>query len=111
MASGENSKADGQTTNELKFLDNQRLKVNALASISWYQPPLCWLTSEQQSQLQNQAQIRQYRLGEKIWSTAAGSDQFLILTGKVRLREQEEGKPLASLYKLVIGLVVCIRCL
>ncbi|MDH6097932.1 peptidase domain-containing ABC transporter [Anabaenopsis sp. FSS-46] len=97
MASGENSKADGQTTNELKSLDNQRLKVNALASIPWYQPPLRWLSSEQQSQLQNQAQIRQYRLGEKIWSTAAGSDQFLILTGKVRLREQEEGKPLASL--------------
>lgn len=96
MASGENSKADSQTTNELKSLDNQSLKINALASIPWYKPPLCWLTSEQKSQLQNQAKIRQYCLGEKIWSTAAGDYQFLILTGKVRLREQE-GKPLATL--------------
>lgn len=96
MASGENSKADSQTTNELKSLDNQRLTINALASIPWYKPPLCWLTSEQQSQLQNQAKISQYRLGAKIWSTAEGDYQFLILTGKVRLREQE-GEQLAAL--------------
>ena len=104
MASRENSKADGQTTDELKLLNNQSLQVNALASIPWNQPPMCWLTSEQQSQLQNQAEIRQYRLGEKIWSTAAGGEQFFIFTGKVRLREEGDrlrgvaiGKPLVAL--------------
>ncbi|TVP63604.1 MAG: peptidase domain-containing ABC transporter [Nodularia sp. (in: Bacteria)] len=97
MASRENSKADGQTTNELKVLDNQSLQVNALASIPWNQPPLSWLTSEQQLQLQNQAEIRQYRLGEKIWSTAAGGYQCFIFTGKVRLREEGESKPLLAL--------------
>ncbi|MEA5514920.1 peptidase domain-containing ABC transporter [Nodularia sp. UHCC 0506] len=97
MASRENSKADGQTTNELKVLDNQSLQVNALDSLPWNQPPLCWLTKEQQSQLQTQAEIRQYSLGEKIWSTAASGEQFWIFTGKVRLREEGEGKPLAAL--------------
>ncbi|MDB9341912.1 MULTISPECIES: type I secretion system permease/ATPase [Cyanophyceae] len=97
MASGENSKADSKTTNELKILNNQSLQINALASIPWNQPPLSSLTNEQQSQLQNQAEIRQYALGEKIWSTAAGGYQFFIFTGKVRLREEGEGKPLAAL--------------
>lgn len=98
MASRENSNADGQITNELKSLDNQSLQINALASIRWNQPPLSSLSPEQKSQLQNQAEIRQYRLGEKIWSSAADNYQFFIVTGKVRLREEVgEGKPLAAL--------------
>ena len=96
MASGENSKADSQTTNELKSLDHQSLQ-NALASIPWNQPPLSSLTSQQQTQLQNQAEVRQYRLGEKIWSTTASGYQFFISTGKVRLREEKQGKPLVTL--------------
>ncbi|MBI1242920.1 type I secretion system permease/ATPase [Umezakia ovalisporum] len=97
MASGKNSKADSQSTNELKFLDNQSLQVNALASIPWNQPPLSSLTSEQKSQLQNQAQVCFYGLGEKIWSTGAGSYQFFIFTGKVRLREEKQGQVLETL--------------
>ncbi|MCG6135489.1 MAG: peptidase domain-containing ABC transporter [Nostoc sp. LLA-1] len=97
MASRENSKADGQITNELNILNNPSLQANALESIPWNQPPLCWLTNEQKSHLQSQAQIRQYRLGDKLWSTEAGGYQFFIFTGKVRLREEEEGKPLAAL--------------
>ncbi|YAF96031.1 MAG: type I secretion system permease/ATPase [Nodularia sp. CChRGM 3473] len=97
MASRENSKADGQTTNELKVLDSQSLRINALDSVPWEQAPLCWLNSEEKSRLHNQAEVRQYRLGEKIWSTAAGGEQFFIVAGKVRLREEGEGKPLAAL--------------
>src|SRR5690348_10429739 len=97
MASRKNSKADSQITSEIKTLDNQSLRINVLASVPWNQPPLCWLTSEQQSQLQNQSEIRRYRLGEKIWSNAIGGNQFFIVTGKVRLREEEIGKPLAAL--------------
>ncbi|MDZ8053109.1 MAG: type I secretion system permease/ATPase [Aulosira sp. ZfuVER01] len=97
MASRENSKADSQITSEIKLLDNQSLRINVLASVPWNQPPLCWLTPEQQSRLQNQSEIRRYRLGEKIWSTKTGGNQFFIVTGKVRLREEDVGKPLAAL--------------
>src|SRR5690349_8416083 len=104
MASPENSKADSQTTSELKLLDNESLQVNVLACVPWEQPPLCWLTPEQQTHLQNQCQTRQYRLGEKIWSSEVGGQQFFIVAGKVRLRsearnlgEQDVGKPLAAL--------------
>ncbi|RCJ18563.1 peptidase C39 [Nostoc minutum NIES-26] len=104
MASRENSKADSQITSELKLLNNESLQVNVLAAVPWNQPPLCWLTSEQQTRLQNQLEIRQYRIGEKIWTTATGGYQFFIIAGKVRLRtevrnlkEQDVGKPLAAL--------------
>ncbi|MBH8561972.1 peptidase domain-containing ABC transporter [Nostoc sp. CENA67] len=104
MASPENSKADSQTTSELKLLDNGSLQVNVLACVPWDQPPLCWLTPEQQTHLQNQCQTCQYRLGEKIWSSEIGGQQFFIVAGKVRLRsearnlgEQDVGKPLAAL--------------
>ncbi|MEH2079616.1 MAG: type I secretion system permease/ATPase [Nostoc sp.] len=97
MASRENSKTDSQVTSELKILDNESLRLKVLASLPWNQPPLCWLTPEQQSRLENECQIRQYRLGEKIWSNDVGGYQFLIVAGKVRLREEGIGKPLAAL--------------
>lgn len=97
MARGENSKADGQIRSELKHLDNQSLQTNVLASLPWNQPPLCWLTDVQQTQLKNQSEIRRYSLGEKIWSQETGGYQFLIAVGKVRLREEGVGKPLVSL--------------
>jgi ATP-binding cassette subfamily B protein len=97
MASRENSTNDGQIRSELKPLDNQSLQINVLAALPWNEPPLCWLTSEEQSELKNQLEIRQYSLGEKIWTKAAGSYQFLIITGKVRLRVEGETKPLAAL--------------
>ncbi|MFN6484392.1 MULTISPECIES: type I secretion system permease/ATPase [unclassified Nostoc] len=97
MASRENSKTDSQVTSELKILDNESLRLKVLASLPWHQPPLCWLTPEQQSQLENESQTRQYRLGEKIWSNDVGGYQFLIVAGKVRLREEGIGKPIAAL--------------
>ncbi|MEH2374174.1 type I secretion system permease/ATPase [Nostoc sp.] len=97
MASRENSKPDSQATSELKILDNESLRLKVLASLPWNQPPLCWLTPEQQSQLQNEFQTRQYRLGEKIWSNDVGGYQFLIVSGKVRLREEGVSKPIAAL--------------
>ncbi len=97
MASRENSKAESQITSELKYLDDESLRINALASVPWNKPPLCWLTSEQQTRLQNQLKICRYRIGEKIWSTEGGSYQFLIVTGKVRLREEGVGKSLTAL--------------
>ncbi|MDF5735358.1 MULTISPECIES: type I secretion system permease/ATPase [unclassified Nostoc] len=97
MASRENSKTDSQVTSELKILDNESLRLKVLASLPWNQPPLCWLTPEQQSKLQNESQTRQYRLGEKIWSNDIGGYQFLIVAGKVRLREEGISKPLAAL--------------
>ncbi|MEH2170956.1 MAG: type I secretion system permease/ATPase [Nostoc sp.] len=97
MASRENSKTDSQVTSELKILDNESLRLKVLASLPWNQPPLCWLTPEQQSRLENECQTRQYRLGEKIWSNDVGGYQFLIVAGKVRLREEGIGKPLAAL--------------
>ncbi|MBW4689278.1 MAG: type I secretion system permease/ATPase [Komarekiella atlantica HA4396-MV6] len=104
MASRENSKADSEITSELTILDNESL-LSVLASLPWNQPPLTWLTPEQKSRLQNQSQIRQYRLGEKIWSNGTGGNQFFIVVGKVRLRkelrgnfgEENIGKPLAAL--------------
>ncbi|MEH1824119.1 MAG: type I secretion system permease/ATPase [Nostoc sp.] len=97
MASRENSKTDSQVTSELKILDNESLRLKVLASLPWNQPPLCWLTPEQKSQLENESQTRQYRLGEKIWSNDVGGYQFLIVAGKVRLREEGIGKPIAAL--------------
>ncbi|MEH2320088.1 peptidase domain-containing ABC transporter [Nostoc sp.] len=92
MASRENSKTDSQITSELKILDNESLRLKVLASLPWNQPPLCWLTPEQQSKLQNESQTRQYRLGEKIWSNDVGGYQFLIVAGKVRLRDDSRDK-------------------
>ncbi|MEH2286748.1 type I secretion system permease/ATPase [Nostoc sp.] len=97
MASRENSKTDSQVTSELKILDNESLRLKVLASLPWNQPPLCWLTPEQQSRLENECQTRQYRLGEKIWSNDVGGYQFLIVAGKVRLRDEGIGKPIATL--------------
>lgn len=97
MASRENSKADGQITSELKIGENESLQINVLAALQWDQPPLGFLTPEQQSQLQNQIETRRYRLGEKIWSSETAGYQFLIVAGKVRLREEGDGKPLAAL--------------
>ena len=92
MASRENSKTDSQITSELNILDNESLRLKVLASLPWNQPPLCWLTPEQKSRLENESQTRQYRLGEKIWSNDVGGYQFLIVAGKVRLRDDSRDK-------------------
>ncbi|MEO1763523.1 MAG: type I secretion system permease/ATPase, partial [Cyanobacteria bacterium J06629_18] len=97
MASRENSKADSQTSSQIKASDNQSPKAIALSSPAWKQPPLSWLSEEQQIILQNQSDILDFRLGEKIWNQEAVGYQFLIVSGKVRLRESGIGKPIATL--------------
>ncbi|MCV3216148.1 type I secretion system permease/ATPase [Plectonema radiosum NIES-515] len=97
MASRENSKADSETPSELKLVENESLRIGVLATLPWNQPPLGWLTPEEQSQLKNRSETRQYKLGEKIWSKQEGIYQFFIVSGKVRLREEGMGTPLATL--------------
>ncbi|MBW4635443.1 MAG: type I secretion system permease/ATPase [Iphinoe sp. HA4291-MV1] len=97
MASRENSKTNGKIASELKLLDEESSKNSVLASLPWNQPPLCWLTPEQQSRLQQVSETLRYNLGEKIWSQEVGGFQFLIISGKIRLREENIGKPLATL--------------
>ncbi|MEM9923688.1 MAG: type I secretion system permease/ATPase [Cyanobacteria bacterium P01_D01_bin.50] len=97
MASRENSKADSQTTSKINLSDHKSHQAKVLSSVNWNQPPLCWLTAEQQTLLQNQSQIVNFRLGEKIWHQESVGYQFLIVSGKVRLRSEGVGKPLAML--------------
>ena len=75
-----------------------------LNNLPWNEPPLSWLNAEEQNELKQQAEIHNYKLGEKIWSQKLGSDafgkrnyQFFIAAGKVRLREEEENKTVATL--------------
>ncbi len=90
MASTENSNLNGQIANQLSSVEIAR-------NLPWNIPPLSLLTSEQQGKFQTQAEIRSYKLGEKIWSTDRPGDQFLIVSGKVRLREEGVAKPLTTL--------------
>jgi ATP-binding cassette subfamily B protein len=96
MDRGENSKSDSQITSELNLINNQSLRVNVLDAIPWKKPPLSWLNPEQQTEFKNQLQIRHYQLGEKIWSPEIPGYQFLIISGKVRLRDTMS-KPVATL--------------
>ncbi|NMG06462.1 type I secretion system permease/ATPase [Brasilonema sp. UFV-L1] len=97
MASRENSKTNGKIAGELKLLDEESSKNSVLASLPWNQPPLCWLTPEHQSQMQQVSETLRYKLGEKIWSQETGGFQFLIISGKIRLREESVGKSLVTL--------------
>lgn len=96
MARGKNSKPDSKITSELNILNYQTLPINSLDTLPWKKPPLCWLTPEQQTEVTNELEIRQYQLGEKIWLQETGGYQFFIVTGKVRLRDKES-KPVATL--------------
>lgn len=66
-------------------------------NLRWEEEPLCLLSPEQQIQVRNQAQTRHYTVGNVIWSTDNPGNQFLIISGKVRLREDEKSKSLATL--------------
>src|SRR5919199_690343 len=70
---------------------------SALPSIPWDVPPLALLSPEQQVHFKDRAETRRYTLGEKIWSTDSPGEQFLVVEGKVRLREEGASKPLATL--------------
>lgn len=65
--------------------------------LRWEEIPFCLLNPQQQIEVRNQAQIRQYSVGNVIWSTDSPGNQFLIVSGKVRLREDGKSKALATL--------------
>ncbi|GFE67791.1 toxin secretion ABC transporter ATP-binding protein [Chroococcus sp. FPU101] len=69
--------------------------------INWDKPPFCWLSPEQQLQLNQKAQVYHYKLGEKIWGSEETDDRFtgyfLIIAGKVRLRQEDSTQSLATL--------------
>ncbi|MBD1923773.1 peptidase domain-containing ABC transporter [Microcoleus sp. FACHB-831] len=88
MASRENQKNDRQGSTGLNLVDAEVLRSEIIASIPGDEPPFCWLTPQQQVLLKDRASIRRYKLGEKIWSADNPKDQFLVVSGKVRLREE-----------------------
>ncbi len=61
--------------------------------------PLCLLTTEQQIKFKTQAEIRRYKTGEIIWSTSISGNQFLVVSGNVRLKEDGKPKSLDLLQK------------
>ncbi|MBF2064260.1 MAG: peptidase domain-containing ABC transporter [Calothrix sp. C42_A2020_038] len=112
MASREDSKAYSQTASGLTAVDRD-LHNGVLESLPWAEAPFCWLTPEEKNILRSSAKISHYGLGEKIWSrTNCGLNYFIVL-GKVRLREEETSKPVATLEvgdwfgDLLLGAVDC----
>ncbi|MEW6492636.1 MAG: type I secretion system permease/ATPase [Cyanobacteriota bacterium] len=107
MGSTENSKHDRPASRQLKVGDDSgetkalekddSTSRTLLASLPWNIPPLGNLSPEQQVRFRDQAQIRRYKLGEKIWSTDSPGEQFVVVAGKVRLREEGASKPLTTL--------------
>ncbi|NJM69565.1 MAG: cyclic nucleotide-binding domain-containing protein [Scytonema sp. RU_4_4] len=66
-------------------------------NLRWEELSFCLLTPEQQIQLKNQAETHHYEIGNIIWSTDKPGNQFLIISGKVRLREEGQPQSLATL--------------
>lgn len=60
--------------------------------LPWDSPPLSLLNPEQQVQFKQQAQVRQYGMGQILWATEQPGTQLLVVSGKVRL-VPEDGPP------------------
>ncbi len=107
MGSTENSEYERPASRQLKRGDDadptkalakdDSTSRTLLTSLPWDIPPLGNLSPEQQVRFRDQAQIRSYKLGEKIWSTDSPGEQFVVVSGKVRLREEGVSKPLSTL--------------
>ena len=63
------------------------MQVSNPSELIWEEAPLCWLSPPQQAPFKHQAQTERYSLAQPIWSTDAPGSQFLVVAGKVRLRE------------------------
>jgi len=61
--------------------------------LPWETPPLNLLSPDQQVRFKQQAQIKQYELGQILWTTEQPGAIALILAGKVRL-VPEDDKPI-----------------
>ena len=90
MDSREDSEIKRQAANRIK-IDNSQW-----TNLTYDEAPFCWLSNQQQVKLKTQAENLHYTLGEKIWVSEEGY-QFLIIAGKVRLRQVETGQSLAVL--------------
>jgi ATP-binding cassette, subfamily B, bacterial len=72
------------------MISRNETSSNELASnLPWSEPPLSLLSPDQQVQFRTQAEIRQYKLGEVLWSSDTPGTQILLLSGKVRLVSDE----------------------
>jgi ATP-binding cassette, subfamily B, bacterial len=60
-------------------------------NLPWSEPPLSLLPPEQQVKFRSQAEVRQYRLGDLLWSSDSPGYQIYLISGKVRL-VSDEGK-------------------
>ncbi|MBE9028342.1 type I secretion system permease/ATPase [filamentous cyanobacterium LEGE 11480] len=58
-------------------------------NLPWSEPPLSLLSPDQQVKFRTQADIRQYKLGEVLWSSDMPGAQIFLLSGKVRLVSDE----------------------
>jgi ATP-binding cassette subfamily B protein len=95
MGSTEDPKNDGEASSSLSLVDD--VDYEAIASLPWQSAPFSLLRADEQVRLRNQAQTRRYKLGEKIWSTDSSEAQFFLISGKIRLREEDVRQPLATL--------------
>ncbi|MBD2138013.1 type I secretion system permease/ATPase [Anabaena sp. FACHB-1237] len=95
MVNRENSEFNSENTSELTSLKNQFLNIN------WQKEPFCWLTEEQQHQFKDKAEVHEYQIGDKIWVSQVINDQlgyqYLIVSGKVRLRKTDANQPVTTL--------------
>ncbi|GAB4366459.1 MAG: type I secretion system permease/ATPase [Elainellaceae cyanobacterium] len=71
--------------------------AEVLPPLPWDQPPLSLLPPQQQVQFKHQAKVCRYKLGDRIWATDVADEQFLVISGKVRLREEGVSRSLATL--------------
>lgn len=71
----------------------------SLPDLPWDSTPLNLLLPAQQVQVKHQAKTNVYRLGNKIWSTEQLGNIYLVVAGKVRLKNVVEEKSIATLNK------------
>lgn len=74
-------------------------------NIPWDQPPLSFLTPEQQVRFKDQADLRRYRLGNPIWGEENADEMILIVAGKVRLVTEDNQSNLLAPGDWVGGLL------
>ncbi|HEY9700809.1 MAG TPA: cysteine peptidase family C39 domain-containing protein, partial [Allocoleopsis sp.] len=85
MVSGSNEENGREISDEL------------MSSLPWDLEPLCLLNENQQKKIKQKAEIRFYKMGGKIWPNENSEEHFLIISGKVRLRDEMAKKPIATL--------------
>jgi ATP-binding cassette, subfamily B, bacterial len=65
------------------------LSTDLALNLPWTEPPLSLLSTDQQVQFRSKAEVRQYRLGDLLWSGETPGLQIYLVSGKVRLVSEE----------------------